>query len=92
MQVRYYFRPDRYVVTFMDVASSTHSGNSTFQVELFWKAGTLTPGSIRVAWLGMGMTDALAGLMLTNQSTAPAEHSAASLVSMPMLQAGWSGM
>ena len=80
VQVSYYFRPDRYVVTFADIALSTNNTTFTFQLELFWKAGTLAPGSMRITWLDINMQDALAGLMLTNQSAAPRGGAISSVV------------
>ena len=48
MQVSYYARPDSHVVTFIDVPSSARGSNETLQVELFWRAGKLAPGSMSI--------------------------------------------
>lgn len=63
-QVSYYFRPDRCVVTFTGLAARGHSANSTIQIELFWKAGTLAPGSVRLTWLHGTVGETFAGLTL----------------------------
>ena len=78
-QVSYYFRPDRCVITFADVSFDNRTGSATLQLELFWKAGTLAQGSVRISWLGMA--DALAGLASGDVPLPPAD--AISPVRMP---------
>ena len=56
------------------MASSISNANINIQLELFWAAGTLAPGSMRISWLGMVPAAASAGLSLTYKPTVPAQY------------------
>ena len=80
----YYARSDRGVVTFSALASSLASAPLTFQLELFWKEGTLTKGSMRLVVLDSGRSKwqgAVIGMQSSQQPLVVPDISTAALVS-----------
>lgn len=68
MQVGYFFRPDRLVVSF----TLTSAGGNFSQVELFSRPGRLRPGSVRLSWQGEGVPQGLSGVSSTLAPKEPA--------------------
>eukprot|EP00884_Botryococcus_braunii_P020822 jgi/Botrbrau1/7423/Bobra.0112s0022.1 len=55
-------RPDRIVVTYINVASEDDWDPSTFQVEVFTGGRTLKAGSVRMSWLSVGSASGVVGI------------------------------
>ncbi|KAK9815769.1 hypothetical protein WJX72_009202 [[Myrmecia] bisecta] len=63
-QVLHYLRPDRLVVSFLNVMSASSRLPSSFQAELFFRDASQPKGSIRLTWLDMAVQGALVGVSL----------------------------
>jgi hypothetical protein len=68
VQVGYFFRPDRLVVSFTLISA----GGNVSQVEFFSRPGRLRPGSVRLSWEGEGVPQGLPGISSTLMPSKPA--------------------